>query len=114
MERTGQLTLYRGCTPVVDRTYEETSGQSPTMTIVDALAAAMEIEPTELPPLFEIVDPDAIDTLFSNTESETDAAAMLSFNYRTWNVFVNADGRIRVCDATQPTDPQPVFASAAD
>lgn len=110
----GQLTLYRGCTPVVDARFESENGESPSMTIINALATAMDVEPTELPPLFEIVDPDAIDALFSNNGGDTESAAMLSFNHRHWNVFVNADGRIRVCDASRPTDPQPVFESAAD
>jgi hypothetical protein len=30
----------------------------------------------------------------------------------TWNVFVSTDGRIRVCDATRPTDPELVFESS--
>lgn len=82
------------------------------MTIIDALATAKGVNTTDLPPLFEIVDPDAIDSLFSNHNGATDAEATLSFTYDNWNVFVNADGRIRVCDSTQPTDPEPVFESS--
>lgn len=114
MDSTGRLTLYRGCTPVVDARFQESTGEKPSMTIINALATAMGVEPTELPPLFEIVDPDAVDSLFSNNTSSPGAEAMLSFNYRNWNVFVNADGRIRVCDASQPIDPQPVFERGAD
>jgi hypothetical protein len=34
---------------------------------------------------------------------------LLEFAVENWNVFVRDDGRIRVRDATEPTDPEPVF-----
>lgn len=82
------------------------------MTIIEALATAMRVDATDLPPLYDIVDPDAIDSLFPKHNGVANAEAMLSFNYDNWNVFVNADGRIRVCDANMPVDPEPVFESS--
>ena len=114
VNNSNRLTLYRGCTPVVDKRYEEGRGESPSMTIIDALATAKGVDATALPPLFEVVDPDALDSLFSDRKRANGAEAMLSFSYDNWNVFVSADGRIRVCDRTQPTDPEPVFESSAD
>ena len=106
------LNVYRGCTPVVDAEYESESDVSPTEVIIEALAEAAEIEPIELPPLYEFVDPDALDQLFGEHDGAAHADALLSFQVETWNVFVRADGRIRVCDNTRPTDPEPVFESA--
>lgn len=105
----GKLTLYRGCTPVVDTRYEKDSGKSPAETIIDALAAAEGVDATDLPPLYETIDPDALDQLFEDHEGAAGAEATLSFRFDTWNVFVRADGRIRVCDATRRTEPAPVF-----
>ncbi|NIB99834.1 HalOD1 output domain-containing protein [Halobacterium sp. R2-5] len=105
------LTVYRGCTPVVDAEYEFESDGSPAEVIVEALAEAAEIDPLDLPPLYEFVDPDALNQLFGEHDGAAHADALLSFQVETWNVFVRADGRIRVCDATQPTDPEPVFES---
>ncbi|SFG96159.1 hypothetical protein SAMN04488063_3426 [Halopelagius inordinatus] len=105
------LNVYRGCTPVVDAEYEFESEGSPTEVIVEALAEAAEIDPLDLPPLYEFVDPDALDQLFGEHVGAAHADALLSFQVETWNVFVRADGRIRVCDATRPTDPEPVFES---
>ena len=105
------LNVYRGCTPVVDAEYESESDVSPTEVIIEALAEAAEIEPIELPPLYEFVDPDALDQLFGEHDGAAHADALLSFQVETWNVFVRADGRIRICDNTQPTDPEPVFES---
>lgn len=106
-----QLTVYRGCTPIVDAEYG-TDDRSPAEVIVDALSAAADVDPVELPPLFDYVDPDALDTLFDNHDGAPDADTLLSFKIDTWNVFVRADGRIRVCDATQPTSPEPVFETS--
>jgi len=105
----GGMTIYRSCEPVVDTRYGRESGQSPSEAIIQAVAAAAGVEPTELPPLFDFVDPDALDTLFQDHTGAADAEKLLSFRIKTWNVFVRADGRVLVCDGTQCTDPQPVF-----
>ena len=107
----GALNVYRGCTPVVDAEYGSESDGSPAEVIVEALAEAAGVDPIDLPPLFDFVDPDAIEQLFMGHDSAPHADALLSFRVETWNVFVRADGRIRVCDSTRPTNPEPVFES---
>ena len=104
-----QLDLYRGCTPVVDVHYEPTGTRKPTTAVVEALATASGSEMTEMTPLYETINTDALDQLFADRHGAADATALLSFQVDTWNVFVRADGEIRVCDATQPTEPAPVF-----
>ena len=111
MER-GSLTVYRDCVPVVDAKYGSSDDESPVVVIVEALAEATGVDPTDLPPLFEFVNPDAIDQLFKKHDDASHANAVLSFQFKTWNVFVRADGRIRVCDNTRSTNPEPVFESA--
>ncbi|MFB1066845.1 HalOD1 output domain-containing protein, partial [Natrinema sp. H-ect4] len=105
------VNVYRGCMPVVDAEYEFESDGSPIVVIAEALAEAAEIDPVDLPPLYEFVDPDALDQLFGDHDGAAHADALLNFRVETWYVFIRADGRIRVCDATQPTDPEPVFES---
>ena len=107
----GKLTIYRGCTPVVDAQYDLESDRSPAEVIIDALAEAAEVDPLELPPLYEFVDGDALDSLFEEHDGAKAASALLSFRVENWNVFVRADGHVRVCDGTRPTDPEPVFES---
>lgn len=62
-----------------------------------------------LSPLYEAVDPDALERLFDRRGEAGEASAVLGFEFETWYVFVGADGRIRVCDRSQPTEPEPVF-----
>jgi hypothetical protein len=112
VNRTGKLSVNRGCTPVIDATYRAETDNSPAEAIITALADAAGVETVELPPLYDYVDFDALNSLFEGHQTTIDADIILSFNVETWNVFVRADGRIRVCDATQPTEPEPVFASS--
>ncbi len=105
-----QLGISRECTPVVDARFENEGGGTPATAVVEAVAAAEGVDATELPSLYEVIDTDALNSLFSSPGAE----AVLSFRVDNWNVFVNADGRIRVCDTTQPTDPAPVFSNFAD
>lgn len=103
----GEMTVYRGCTPVVDARYDPDSDGSPAATVVDALSEAAAVDPGELPPLYEFVDPEALEGLVDHDRADPDT--VLGFRVDIWNVFVRADGRVRVCDATRPTDPEPVF-----
>lgn len=104
-----QLRVSCECTPVVDAQYDE-SDHSPTAVIIRALAEATGRDPVELSPLHNFVEPDALDALFEHRDGETSDHAIVSFTVEEWNVFVRDDGRIRVCDATQYTEPEPVFA----
>jgi len=101
-------TLYRSCTPVVDTWYKNDGSRTITEAIVDALAEAEGGDAVDVPPLYETIDLDYLSRLFEGYDG-TDEDPVVSFSHENWNVFVRADGRIRVCDATRATDPEPVF-----
>ena len=107
----GTSNVYRGCKPIVDAEYGDERDCSPAEVVVEALAEAAGVDPIDLPPLYDFVDTDALDRLFDAHHGGTRADALLSFRVETWNVFVRADGRVRVCDGTRSTDPVPVFDS---
>ena len=110
---TDRLAVYRGCTPVVDERHDPDGQRTLVEAVIEAIAAAEGTDPSELPPLYEAVDPDALERLFDRRGGSGEASAVFSFEFETWNVFVAADGRIRVCDRTQPADPEPVFEGHA-
>lgn len=114
MEQNGKPTVYRGCSPVVDTTYEQDSTDSLTWTVADALARAAGIEATELPPLYTALDLDLVEQLIDEDNPDADAAVLLCFRLNEWNVFVSSDGRIRVCDGADAVDPEPVFDQPLD
>ena len=101
-------TLYRSCTPVVDTWYKNDDSRTITEAIVGAIAEAEGGEATEISPLYGTIDLDNLSRLFEGYDG-TDEDSLISFSHENWNVFVRADGRIRVCDATRATDPEPVF-----
>lgn len=106
----GQLTVYRNCKPIIDVEYQKGDDTpSPSVAIVNAVAKAAGVDPLDLPPLYESVDTDALDNLFGKHDGVEAAETIFSFRLDKWNVFVRGDGRIRVCDATRNTEPEPVF-----
>ena len=64
----------------------------PSIAIVEAVSAATGQEPTDLPPLQETVDADALDTLLDGQSS----SVAVSFQYADTVVSVDADGSIEV------------------
>lgn len=105
-----QSSLQCDCTPVADVAYEGDGGRAPSDAVVDAIAAVSGEDPRDLPPLFESIDPDALDLLFRRRRgTDGPSGTVLGFSVGDWNVFVRDDGRIRVCDPTGPPAPSPVF-----
>lgn len=103
-----ELNLYRCSPPVVDAEYDRGGPKSLAETLIGALAQAEGVSATALPPVYDAIDLDAIRQLFDRQDADT--GAVLGFTFNDWNVFVRTDGRIRVCDGTTDTTPEPVFA----
>lgn len=104
---TGSPRIFCRCTPVVDRRFD--GDTPPTVAVVEALAAAAGVDPTDLEPLNDAVDCAALDRLFEGGEPSTAAPRVLSFSVDGWNVFVRDDGSVRVCDPDPVVEPAPVF-----
>ena len=101
------LAVYRECTPVVDEVFDVENGQSPVEAIVHAVAEATGNNPSEVAPLYEYIDTDAVNSLFDH-DGAANAGLLLRFTIETLSVFIGADGKIRVYDTTQLTAPEPV------
>lgn len=65
----------------------------PSVTIVEAVAAATNRTATDLPPLQQSIDPDALDTLVTH---RSDAGTTVSFRYAGTVVVVEGDGAIEI------------------
>jgi len=109
MGSASQMNVYRSCEPVVDARFEKDGEETITDALVGALAAAEGVDATDVDPVYEAVDLDALEQLFEDHDGAADAEGLLSFTFDTWNVFVRADGRIRVCDGTRHVEPVPIF-----
>lgn len=109
MIRTGGPTVYRGCTPVVDSWFEVGVEGELTRALADAVAEAKGLDTVDLPPLYRAVELDALERVLEQQDADTARYCLFSFVVGDSVVFVRGDGRIRVCDTTRPTDPEPVF-----
>lgn len=67
-----------------------------TMDVVAAIAEHEGVDPMDLdPPLFEVVDPDALDNLFNEAASN----GRVTFSYNGAAVTVTSEGDVRVSDS---------------
>jgi len=63
--------------------------------VVDAVASESDLPPTELDPLFDVVDVDALNSLFTSTSASR--SGDVSFRYHGYLVSVSVvDGEINV------------------
>lgn len=70
---------------------------SPSTAVVETVAIAVDSEPTVLEPLYETVDPDALDTLIRSLETNsTDEDATVTFALDGHEVTVRRDGTVGV------------------
>jgi hypothetical protein len=100
-----RTTTWCGCAPVSD----VDGGDSPTVAVVEALAAARGVRPTELEPLHDVIDCGALDRSFERGAGTVASSSVLSFSVDGWNVFVRDDGLVRVGDPDAAVEPAPVF-----
>ncbi|MFC6964796.1 HalOD1 output domain-containing protein [Halocatena marina] len=75
------------------KTGDETIQESITSAVVSRIAASTGRDETELPPLYETLDPDALDELFC---SSTANMATLSFKYAGQQVTIHSDRTIHL------------------
>ncbi|WP_407075670.1 HalOD1 output domain-containing protein [Natronococcus wangiae] len=97
------------CTPVGETRFGEKYGRQPPLAIIEAVAAVEGVAPTELDPIYDTIDLESIDQLFTDQDDTSTPPTFLRLSIAGWNVFVRGDGAIRVCDPDQPTDPAPAF-----
>lgn len=65
----------------------------PSTGVVQAVAAVRDVDPVELPPLNDHVDPDALDRLLTD---DGDASVQVSFQYAGTEIYVRGSGAVEV------------------
>lgn len=67
----------------------ETDHNNPTELIVETVAALSNTPVEELPPLYEALDPDALDQLFDHGNTQ---ALKIRFQYQGFQITLDSDG----------------------
>lgn len=63
--------------------------------VVDTVARARDVDSLDLPPLYSVVDPDALNALFSRTpDRPTPADGTVTFPYAGYSVTVRSHGTV--------------------
>lgn len=79
------------------RTEFDWSVETPTTAVVETVAVAASREPVALEPLYETVDPDALDTLVRSREkNSTDGGVAVTFAFDGYEITVHSDGTVVV------------------
>ena len=73
----------------------------PSEAVVTAVARQTDVAPTHLPPLHDVIDPDALDALFAPTPTAGRMDGGVSFEYSGYEFTVHAHGYVE----TSPVDP---------
>lgn len=66
--------------------------------IVFTIAEITGEDPTALEPLGEVIDPDALDAIFSRSDETDRSAAHLSFQYEGYDVTLFSHGRLTLSE----------------
>ena len=76
----------------------EADTRSVSRAVIDVVAAVEDTPPTELtPPLYDVVDPEALDNVFAGKAT----LGKVVFNYNSYEISVDADGYVAVKDHTE-------------
>ena len=83
-------------TPPNTRREANTSDTLASLSVVEAVAAAEDVEPVTLePPLFRVIDPTALDRLFADGhDGRARPSGTVEFEYHGYDVSVRADGTV--------------------
>ncbi|ADD06091.1 uncharacterized protein Nmag_2531 [Natrialba magadii ATCC 43099] len=73
-------------------TVETQADDSVSTVVVEAVAEAVGVDATALPPLYERVDPDALDAVFAPTATGAPRTGEIQFSYSEYVVTVGCDG----------------------
>jgi hypothetical protein len=88
--------------------HRASTSEPPSTRIVRAVAAAEGVDPAELsPPLYDVVDTDAVDALFASGGSQPPpVGTRVSFTYNGYRVRVEGDGEVSVEPSGDGKDPR--------
>lgn len=73
-----------------------TRQQNPTETVVREVASLEGVDPIELDPLFDVLDPEALDTLVREDGDRSRAPLRIEFVYHGYDVVVTSAGTVDV------------------
>lgn len=75
-------------------TWDTESENTPVYAVVSAVAEVEGVDPVDLPPLYNAINPEALNALF--TSRNDTSSASVKFEYAGYNVIVHGEGTVKV------------------
>lgn len=73
--------------------------QTITHAVVETVAEAENVDPLDLDPLYGVIDPDALEELFTATAGSPRSSGKITFEYHGHTVVVSNDGSVTLADS---------------
>ena len=87
-------------TTSADSTATFLDGEAPSNAVVELVADANGVSPVDIEtPLYEAIDPDALDRFVASTDAASDTVLEIVFTYAGHEVTVRGDGTVVLSDA---------------
>lgn len=80
--------------PETIRARYDWSSTSPSVAVVDTIAIAANREPESLTPLYEVIDPDALNAVIAPPSGGVASDLSLTFRFEGYDVTVRRDGTV--------------------
>ena len=77
-------------------TYDDSSDDSLSSVVIEALAVVSGRDPISLEPLYTAIDPDALDSIFDSTAAGADRIGTVSFPFGEFRVTVTDGERVEI------------------
>lgn len=81
----------------------DTGDEAVSQQVIEAVADAKGVDPLDLPPLYDSIDPDALDALFSHADSSS-SITELSLQIAGCEVLVRGNGEVTITDTEGDLD----------
>ncbi|WP_157971526.1 HalOD1 output domain-containing protein [Halorussus litoreus] len=77
---------------------ESVEEPSTSQLVIEAVSEATGSDPTEVGPLYHVIDPDALDRLFAGTPGRTRVGGRVEFTFAGCDVVVRGDGEVEASE----------------
>lgn len=79
--------------------------QSASGAVVERVAEAEGVDPLDLDPLYEAIDPDALDKLCGGADYDARSSARIVFDYNGYTVVVDGPDSVTLAGERTPNEP---------
>ena len=84
---------------------EPEAWQPASVAVVERVAGAEGVDPLDLDPLYEAIDPDALDTLCGGAGRDARPPARIVFEYHGYTVIVDGPDSVTLAGERPPDEP---------